>query len=44
MARHFVSYGRTLITTLDSWKNGKTAELARRIPPIRFVDDDLLAG
>jgi hypothetical protein len=34
----------TLTTALDAWKKGRAAELARRQPPIRFVDDDWRAG
>lgn len=33
-----------LISTLDAWENGQAAELGRRQPPIRFEDDDFMAG
>ncbi len=33
-----------LIGALDAWKNGDARVLARRKPPIRFVDDDYSAG
>jgi hypothetical protein len=33
-----------LVTALDAWKKGEARALARLNPPIRFVDDDLLAG
>ena len=33
-----------LVTALDAWKKGEAKALARRSPPIRFQDDDLLAG
>jgi hypothetical protein len=33
-----------LVTALDAWKRGDARSLARRDPPIRFVDDDLTAG
>jgi hypothetical protein len=29
---------------LDAWKKGEAKALPRRHPPIRFVDDDLVAG
>lgn len=35
---------RALVESLQAWKEGKTASLSERMPPIRFVDDDLLAG
>lgn len=34
----------TLVVALDAWKQGKAPSLARRDPPIRFVDDDCVAG
>jgi hypothetical protein len=34
----------TLTTVLEAWKKGETKSLTKRNPPIRFVDDDLLAG
>jgi hypothetical protein len=34
----------TLITALDAWKKGEARGLAQRKPPIRFVDDDFVAG
>ncbi|HEY0981775.1 hypothetical protein [Schlesneria sp.] len=48
-ARHLVEQDpelarQTLETVLQAWKDGKTGTLAKRNPPIRFVDDDLLAG
>jgi hypothetical protein len=33
-----------LIAALDAWKRGEAKGLARRDPPIRFADDDLVAG
>ncbi|MHC5545016.1 hypothetical protein ACYOEI_42815, partial [Singulisphaera rosea] len=33
-----------LVAALDAWKKGEARSLARRDPPIRFVDDDLAAG
>jgi hypothetical protein len=33
-----------LVTALDAWKKGEARALARRKPPIRFVDDDFVAG
>jgi len=33
-----------LKTALEAWKDGQAAGLSRRQPPIRFVDDDYLAG
>jgi len=33
-----------LVMALDAWKKGEARALARRDPPIRFVDDDLMAG
>lgn len=33
-----------LIAALDAWKKGEAKSLSKRNPPIRFVDDDLLAG
>ncbi len=35
---------RTLVAALDAWQAGRAGELARRKPPIRFVDDDQRAG
>lgn len=35
---------RILITALNAWKSGQVHELARQDPPIRFQDDDYLAG
>lgn len=34
----------TLITALDAWKKGEARTLARGKTPIRFEDDDLVAG
>jgi hypothetical protein len=33
-----------LVAALDAWKKGVAKSLAKRMPPIRFVDDDLLTG
>ena len=33
-----------LTTALDAWKDGTAATLAQRDPPIRFADDDCVAG
>jgi hypothetical protein len=33
-----------LVAALDAWKKGEAKSLTKRNPPIRFVDDDLLAG
>ena len=33
-----------LLTALDAWKKGEAKSLAKRQPPIRFEDDDLLSG
>jgi hypothetical protein len=33
-----------LIAALDAWKKGEAKSLTKRNPPIRFADDDLLAG
>ena len=33
-----------LVAALDAWKKGEAKSLTKRKPPIRFVDDDLLAG
>ena len=33
-----------LVAALDAWKQGDAQKLPRRTPPIRFVDDDLVAG
>jgi hypothetical protein len=33
-----------LVTSLEAWKKGQAKSLPRRKPPIRFEDDDLLAG
>ncbi len=33
-----------LVTALDAWKKGEARTLPRRDPPIRFVDDDFVAG
>jgi hypothetical protein len=34
----------TLVSALDSWKKGDARTLVKRKPPIRFVDDDSIAG
>lgn len=34
----------TLQAALDAWKRGEAGALARRVPPIRFVDDDFVTG
>jgi hypothetical protein len=33
-----------LVASLDAWKKGQTKTLAKRRPPIRFEDDDLVRG
>lgn len=33
-----------LVTAFDAWKKGEARSLAQRNPPIRFNDDDFLAG
>ena len=33
-----------LIAALDAWRKSEAQTLPRRTPPIRFVDDDLVAG
>jgi hypothetical protein len=33
-----------LVAALDAWKKGEARALARRQPPIRFVDDDFATG
>ena len=33
-----------LVTALDAWREGKTKSLAARNPPIRFADDEQIAG
>ncbi len=35
---------QTLIAALDAWRQGQTWGLARQVPPIRFHDDDQMAG
>jgi hypothetical protein len=35
---------RALLTALDAWQTGQTASLATHTPPIRFQDDDFVAG
>jgi hypothetical protein len=43
--RYDAEQARTaLIAALDAWKKGEAKSLSKRNPPIRFVDDDLLAG
>ena len=32
------------MTALDAWKKGEARALGKRNPPIRFNDDDFLAG
>ncbi len=34
----------TLVTALEAWKSGDTKSLSERNPPIRFSDDDQIAG
>lgn len=34
----------TLTAALDAWKRGEARSLGRRTPPIRFEDDDCVAG
>jgi len=44
-ARYDSEQARTaLIAALDAWKKGEARALARRDPPIRFVDEDCAAG
>ena len=33
-----------LVAALDAWKKGDAKSLTKRKPPIRFVDDDQMAG
>jgi hypothetical protein len=33
-----------LLDVLETWKRGKVGTLAGRTPPVRFVDDDYVAG
>jgi hypothetical protein len=33
-----------LVASLDAWRKGEASALARRDTPIRFVDDDFVAG
>jgi hypothetical protein len=33
-----------LVAALDAWKKGDVKSLTKRNPPIRLVDDDLMAG
>ena len=33
-----------LVAALDAWRKGDAKSLAKREPPIRFVDDDLVTG
>lgn len=33
-----------LVAALNAWKKGEAESLAKRNPPIRFVDDDLALG
>jgi hypothetical protein len=33
-----------LVPALDAWKRGEARALARRAPPVRFVDEDFAAG
>ncbi|MFO0959461.1 MAG: hypothetical protein U0800_18845 [Isosphaeraceae bacterium] len=33
-----------LVAALDAWKQGKAKQLDRRLPPIRFADDDMASG
>ena len=35
---------RLLISVLDAWKTGQAHTLASQTPPIRFQDDDYMAG
>ena len=34
----------TLTTVLEVWKAGQVRSLAKRVPPIRFSDEDQIAG
>jgi hypothetical protein len=44
-ASHDAEAARTaLVAVLDAWKKGEAKALAKRNPPIRFFDDDLVAG
>lgn len=44
-SRHDVDRAREiLVIALDAWKQGQVETLAKREPPIRFVDDDWRAG
>jgi hypothetical protein len=43
--RHDSEQARSaLVAALDAWKKGEAKALAKRVPPIRFLDDDLAAG
>ncbi len=43
--RYDAEQARTaLVAALDAWKKGEAKSLSKRNPPIRFDDDDLLAG
>ncbi|WP_435011383.1 hypothetical protein P12x_002693 [Tundrisphaera lichenicola] len=33
-----------LVAALEAWKKGEAKALPKRVPPIRFVDDDLISG
>jgi hypothetical protein len=33
-----------LVAAMEAWKKGQAGTLAKRQPPIRFVDDDFVAG
>jgi hypothetical protein len=44
-SRYDADRARTaLVAALDAWKKGEARGLQRRKPPIRFVDDDFVAG
>lgn len=34
----------TLVLALDAWKQGRVGSLAKRVPPIRFEDEDCRCG
>ena len=34
----------TLVLALEAWKQGRVGDLARRKPPVRFVDEDYRNG
>jgi hypothetical protein len=34
----------TLVLALDAWKQGRVGSLAKRVPPLRFEDEDCRSG